>query len=607
MKVKAVLAGALFAAAIAVSAQEFDITGAYSGDFAGSMVRLLVRLESPDEYAFHILEKFDDTFTMILSPADDGQFFIEEEGFQIHFAFNPRACETTAENETLVFEKKYGGSDSITGIYTHWMEEGESVLIVVDTEQGYRLITEVWEVEDTLFAPAQSGNSFRVVSEGDDALVFEFTPDSCKLTTIDDSISIRFAKEGADDPGFLGIAGRFGAREAGLPDFSMKGNTAETFQRIYGRALPRSSDASSSSLYVLDSRRIELPGEEVYGLSPDGSHILTFSQSAISFYNAETMTRVHRSAWDGGPIDLSGVSWSPRGTRIVFSEAFFLFMREPDLYVIDIEEGTLRKLTEDGTEKVQFSGEHQRITPLLDVTPAWTPDGKGFFFQRIIRRDEWNSRFFFLPLENEEARPVSQTLSSIPSIVNIRLSHRSSRIFYTNIPPHVDEPEGGIWVLGSDDPVPRQILRNTEFDYVFVALHEVAFTDDKALIYFPQMVLDTSIATAHAPIMLLNLENGETTDFSPGPSFRLLNATFSPDGKKILYTYHQKQGPRFFLAVRDVESNSETVLLEADEELGISLKNRGYGLIGLDWAANDTIFVLAKLGKSALLIRLGVR
>ena len=162
-------------------------------------------------------------------------------------------------------------------------------------------------------------------------------------------------------------------------------------------------------------------------------------------------------------------------------------------------------------------------------------------------------------------------------------------------------------MLGGDDPVPRQILRNTEFDYVFVALHEVAFTDDKALIYFPQMVLDTSIATGHAPIMLLDLENGETTDFSPGTSFRLLDATFSPDGKKILYTYRQKQGPGFFLAVREVGNDSETVLLETDEEPGISLKNRGYGLIGLDWAANDAILVLTQLGKSALLIRLGVR
>lgn len=213
MKVKAILAWALFAATTAVSAQEFDITGSYSGDFAGGMVRLLVRLESPDEYAFHILQKLDYTFTDMLSPTNDGQFFLEDEdGFQIHFTFNPRACEMTAENETLVLDKKYGGSDSITGIYTLWMEESETVLIVVAAEQGYRIITEAWGVEETLFAPAQRGNSFRVASEGD-VSVFEFTPDSCRLT-IDDSISVLFAKEGADDPGFLGVAGGFGVRGA---------------------------------------------------------------------------------------------------------------------------------------------------------------------------------------------------------------------------------------------------------------------------------------------------------------------------------------------------------------------------------------------------------
>lgn len=597
MKVKAIVAWALFAAATAVSAQEFDITGSYSGDVQGRMVRLVVRLESPDEYAFRFLGKLDDTFTDMLSPTDDGQFLIEDEdGFRIHFAFTPRACEMTAENETLVLEKKYGGSDSIAGIYTLWMmEEGETVLIVVDTEKGYRIITEAWEVGDTLFVPAQSGNSFRVAPEGDEELVFEFTPDSCRLI-IDDSISVRFAKESADHPGFLGVAV--------LPDFSVPGNTAETFQRIYGRTLPRSADASSSSLYVLDSRKIELPGEMVHSLSPEGSHILTFSQSAISFYNAETMTPVHRSAWEGGPIDLSGVSWSPRGTRIAFSEDFLRFMREPDLHVIDIEEGTLRKLTEDGAEKVDFSGD-QRITPLLDMTPTWTPD--GLFFQRIIRRDEWNSRFFFLPLENEEARPVSRTLSLDPGIVNIRLSHHSSRVFYTNLTPTDYEPEGGIWVLSGDDPVPRQILRNKDFGFVFITLLEVAFTDDKALIYFHERRLNNSRSTESVPIMLLDLENGELTDLSPGSSFGLLNATFSPDGSKILYTYQQQQGPRFLLAVRDVGSDSETVLLEADEQLGISLMNSGYGLIGLDWAANDTILVLAQEGRSALLIRLGVR
>jgi len=59
--------------------------------------------------------------------------------------------------------------------------------------------------------------------------------------------------------------------------------------------------------------------------------------------------------------------------------------------------------------------------------------------------------------------------------------------------------------------------------------------------------------------------------------------------------------------VRDVGSDSQTVLLEADEQLGISRKSTACGLIGLDWAANDTILVLSQLGRSALLIQLGVR
>ena len=73
------------------------------------------------------------------------------------------------------------------------------------------------------------------------------------------------------------------------------------------------------------------------------------------------------------------------------------------------------------------------------------------------------------------------------------------------------------------------------------------------------------------------------------------NATLSPDGSKVLYTYRGAEGD-FYLAVRDVQSGEEAVLLHNDEVMGVAVG----GIPALDWASNDLLFV-GTLGHGLLL------
>ncbi len=155
-------------------------------------------------------------------------------------------------------------------------------------------------------------------------------------------------------------------------------------------------------------------------------------------------------------------------------------------------------------------------------------------------------------------------------------------------------------------PYPVQLLSSVDRGWEHTVLKEIAFSGGTALIYRPEA--DGRPAQQKMRFALLDLTTLAVTGLAAPDGGQFLNATFAPEGSKILFTYRDQKGQRTYLAVREVAGRPENVLLDSeDPSLGFLPLRGGLDVLGLDWAANDSVLVLEEMGKKALLLELETR
>jgi Tol biopolymer transport system component/DNA-binding winged helix-turn-helix (wHTH) protein len=106
-----------------------------------------------------------------------------------------------------------------------------------------------------------------------------------------------------------------------------------------------------------DGRRIAFESsrsgeaQEIYLANPDGSDILQLTKGTVEWRG--------EPRWRGSPV------WSPDGRRIVFASRGD--GGNPDLWTVEIESGTLVRLTNDA---------------FVDGVMTWSPDGKWIYYRQ---------------------------------------------------------------------------------------------------------------------------------------------------------------------------------------------------------------------------------
>ena len=94
------------------------------------------------------------------------------------------------------------------------------------------------------------------------------------------------------------------------------------------------------------------------------------------------------------------------------------------------------------------------------------------------------------------------------------------------------------------------------------------------------------------------MNSGQLVPLQPAADFlSVANATFSPDGSKILYVYRSTD-KQLQVVVRDVQSGAENVVLTQPAILGSANDTL---VRGLDWVGNDTIYAATGPGAGTLL------
>lgn len=124
-----------------------------------------------------------------------------------------------------------------------------------------------------------------------------------------------------------------------------------------------------------------LDGVHLARLSPDGSRLLRLDRGlCVTGLDGDDGTCVEDTGAEVSP-DTRTAQWSPDGTKVVFTDDFFRYFAEPDLWVFDVTSGEVDNLTDDGVDDFDLSdgavpGSH------FDVRPSWSPDGSEIWFAR---------------------------------------------------------------------------------------------------------------------------------------------------------------------------------------------------------------------------------
>lgn len=343
---------------------------------------------------------------------------------------------------------------------------------------------------------------------------------------------------------------------------------------------PPSASRSAADLHAISQRELKVDGDQIphpAALSPDGKWLAAFDgQGRLCIYAIETLAEQHCLHLEGQQIDPLSVAWSPDSRWLTFTDdpnADF----QSDLWVSQIETGALRNLTHDQS---------------LIRHPIWSPDGKTLAFFRALQGE---LALYRIPVEGGA---LERLQADKQFTGNYLWAGDGKKILFAVF--GATPEEGGLWIVNRDGQDLHQLV-GIDPQLGPPSVMDVSAKGNKALIIYrmagsrdffsqPNLSYCALLDLETGEVEPLKQAQGEAVEFY-GPT----DATFSPDGSKVLYSY-KDAAKQPVLAVRDVKGDGEKILFVSQ----VSELFYGHGL-SLTWARNDTVY----LPHAGLLLTLG--
>ena len=325
-------------------------------------------------------------------------------------------------------------------------------------------------------------------------------------------------------------------------------------------------------------------------MSPNGEYLVVESSSeGLCIYDTETMAKISCADLTrlNSRIRKGDVVWSPDSTRLAFGEIALRDLKDSDLWVMDAHSGVLTKLT-DETDDERKRDDADSAELLVDISPAWTPDGQSITFSRSTYKDEelLGNVIAQIPATGGEVETLALvSTEEMAYLYRAAWSPDGASFYYSVTYPSPDNPDNGIWVLNKATGQTRQLTQADDPEQGPLALEEVSPAGDRLLALYYMTDADNP--------SLLRFVDPETGALSPapnpGPGSEFFEgtsiATFSPDGRYLLQAVGQHSDVRDFW-VTNLSTGESTVVATGLED-AISVD---YGL-GPVWGSNGLVFV----------------
>jgi dipeptidyl aminopeptidase/acylaminoacyl peptidase len=174
-------------------------------------------------------------------------------------------------------------------------------------------------------------------------------------------------------------------------------------------------------LRVTGARAFDAPGP--VRVSPNGTQLLRLTGKLC-------VTALDGSAEKCASPDVRPDSlhaqWSPDGTKIAFTDDFYVRLLEPDVWVFDVRTGETRNVTDDGVDKVELGKPDPEET--IDLLPSWSPDGRFVRFARGTSGSD-TSALMSIDVVNGELAAVREVHCGIAELTALTWS--SQRVAWT--------------------------------------------------------------------------------------------------------------------------------------------------------------------------------
>ena len=343
--------------------------------------------------------------------------------------------------------------------------------------------------------------------------------------------------------------------------------------------------AGGDGWQITDVRQSDVDGEFA-ALSPDGRWLAGIGPDrTLCVWDVESMAS--ECVDERLRIREETITWSPDSTAVAFSFNAILYAEESDIYVYEVDTGTLTNLTDDGVEgSLLDAGDAD--APIDDV-PTWSPDSQRIAFARSYTSDELSSTNI-MQIDRSGGEPVEIIQLDVEQPLAVWMPMHwlpDGTLLYTQLSHDLDDPRNGVWKIGIDDgSSPLQVVPGDSIsDVPGPMVVDVDAGQGSAIVYSYMLAGQFGFDTEQTLFWMVDLESGDMQPLVSGggaSDAMVIAAGFSPDGGAVMLV--TMVGRDSVLKLMD-PATGEVTQLEHDSSDTIFVPG------AVQWAENDMVLI----------------
>lgn len=328
-------------------------------------------------------------------------------------------------------------------------------------------------------------------------------------------------------------------------------------------------------------------------LAPDGEHFAALRGTSFCIYAGTEQQNCIDLEASIGRIESETPRWSPDSRYLVFTEDFFRFFDDPDIWVWDTVANTVTDLTDDGVYQLKLNGHTWKD---IDVLPHWLPDGRILFLRYNRIDDEFAAPDVYTI--NSDGSGLEQ-LGTIPSpdpVAIYQIDVSADRIAFIYFPAGAS-PLTGVWISDLEGGNLRQIMQTDRSKGVLPASVDLS-PDGRYVLVGLQSNFQPSSQPEDSLAQVINVASGELLLIDP--NHFVAGAGWSPVGSALGYVVMDGTGSEANgLYVTGIPGEPGDLLLPGDFAPTTSRGQQGIG-----WGANNTVLLARRSESDTLLVHL---